>query len=211
MDTGIFGLRWDIVWIADLKLSFSFAALSPVSGSHPVCHAPANREDGLGSETNVTKALWLKMLWWSWVEQGIAQQGVADGAGMGDHSMAWKAASLCTGLLTCAHFSVLPCLQRTLRCSEKYFKPSQDTRCHQKAYARLPAIRTFQTSLSAEVSVAAKLLWRELLCILLSWNAVKEILDFSVRKKYLNTGKNILLRKQNLNGLPHASWALICL
>lgn len=112
MDLGFFGLSWDTVWMA--KLSFSSATLSSASGSHPVCHAPATREDGLGSETNVTKALWLKILWWSCMEQGIAQQGIADGAGTGDCSMAWKAGSLSSGLLTCAHFSVLACLPRTL-------------------------------------------------------------------------------------------------
>lgn len=51
--------------MANLNLSFSFATLYPASGSHPVCHAPANREDGLGSETNVTKTLWLQISRWS--------------------------------------------------------------------------------------------------------------------------------------------------
>lgn len=177
--------------MANLNLSFSFATVSPTSSAHPVCHAPVNKEDGLGSGNNVTKTLWLKLSWWSWVEQGIAQRGVADGTGTGDRSMAWKAASLSSGLLTYAGFSVLACLPRT---------PSPEVLTKKKSslYRTLSSIRKlmsiayllvigiFQPAFSVEVSTAAKLLWRELPHFLLKCWRKK-----SFRRKCLNAGKEI--------------------
>lgn len=200
MDGGFFGLSWDAVWMANLNLGFSFATLSPTSSAHPVCHAPANREGGLGSETNITKTLWLKILWWSWVEQGIVQWGIADRAGTGDRSTAWKAASLSSGVLTYAHFSELACLQRTLspEILRKKFQTPQDSKLHQKVYELCTSPCNFHLSnfpLCWSLSSSKAIMKRAPTFPAKLWNAVKEIFEFSFRKKYPYMEKSILLRK----------------